>query len=57
MQCPSTGPRGRGVTLIEMCVVLGIVALILGQLIPSLQRRKRGLTALWRTAAVLTKIG
>lgn len=37
MQCPTTGPRGRGVTLIEMCVVLGIVALILGQLIPSLQ--------------------
>lgn len=38
MHRPPSGRRGHGVTLIEMCVVLGIVALLLGQLIPSLQR-------------------
>ncbi|RTL39000.1 MAG: hypothetical protein EKK53_17835 [Burkholderiales bacterium] len=38
MHRPFVARCGRGVTLIEMCVVLGIVALLFGQLVPSMHR-------------------
>lgn len=38
MHHPSAGRRGRGVSLIETCVCLAIVALLAGQAIPALQR-------------------
>jgi Tfp pilus assembly protein FimT len=49
MHRTSASLRGRGVTLTEMCIALGIAALLVGQVLPSLQRfRER---ALWRATA------